>query len=72
MATLGSDHVSLKSDADHGEVSLTFDGEAYTRTLERRDGTVIFDGDLYLEDTELRSCSHSCSNPTRPVRRRLG
>ena len=52
MATLGSDHVSLKGDADHGEVSLTLDGETYTRTLERRDGTVVFDGDPYLEDTE--------------------
>ncbi|PSP72270.1 chromosome segregation protein SMC [Halobacteriales archaeon QH_9_66_26] len=52
MATLGSEHVSLKGDADHGEVSLTLDGETYTRTLERRDGTVVFDGDPYLEDTE--------------------
>ena len=52
MATLGSEHVSLKGDADHGEVSLTLDGETYTRTLERRNGTVVFDGDPYLEDTE--------------------
>ena len=52
MATLGSEHVSLKGDADHGEVSLTLDGETYTRTLDRRNGTVVFDGDPYLEDTE--------------------
>jgi len=52
MATLGSEHVSLKGDADHGEVSLTLDGNTYTRTLERRNGTVVFDGDPYLEDTE--------------------
>ena len=52
MTTLGSEHVSLKGDADHGEVSLTLDGETYTRTLERRNGTVVFDGDPYLEDTE--------------------
>jgi chromosome segregation ATPase len=52
MATLGSDHVSLKGDANHGEVALTLDGETYTRTLERRNGTVVFDGDPYLEDTE--------------------
>ena len=50
MATLESDHVSLKGDADHGEVALTLDGETYTRTLERRNGTVVFDGDPYLED----------------------
>ena len=52
MATLGSDHVSLKGDADRGEVALTLDGETYTRTLERRNGTVVFDGDPYLDDTE--------------------
>ena len=51
MATLGSDHVSLKGDADYGEVSLTLDGETYTRTLDRRNGTGVFDGDPYLEDT---------------------
>ena len=52
MATLGSDHVSLKGDANRGEVALTLDGETYTRTLERRNGTVVFDGDPYLDDTE--------------------
>jgi len=52
MATLGSDHVSLKGDADHGEVSLTPDNDTHTRTLERRNGTVVFDGDPYLKDTE--------------------
>jgi len=52
MAALGSERVSLKGDADHGEVELTLDGETYTRTLERRNSTVVFDGDPYLEDTE--------------------
>jgi DNA repair exonuclease SbcCD ATPase subunit len=52
MATLGSDHVSLKGDADHGEIALTLGDDTYTRTLERRNGTVVFDGDPYLEDTE--------------------
>ena len=52
MATLGSEHVSLKGDADYDEVSLTLDGETYTRTLEHRNGTVVFDGDPYLENTE--------------------
>ncbi|MGQ5517139.1 archaea-specific SMC-related protein [Halococcus saccharolyticus] len=52
MATLGSERVSLKGDADHGEVELTLGDDTYTRTLERRNGTVVFDGDPYLEDTE--------------------
>ena len=52
MATLESDRVSLKDDADHGGIALTLDGETYTRTLERYNGTVVFDGDPYLEDTE--------------------
>jgi ABC-type phosphate transport system auxiliary subunit len=52
MATLGSEHVSLKGDADHGEVTLALGDDTYTRTLERRNGTVVFDGDPYLEDTE--------------------
>jgi len=52
MATLGSEQVSLKGDADHGKVALDLDGETYTRTLERRNCTVVFDGDPYLEDIE--------------------
>ncbi|EMA48430.1 archaea-specific SMC-related protein [Halococcus salifodinae] len=52
MATLGSEHVSLKGDADHGEVTLTLGNDTYTRTLERRNSTVVFDGDPYLEDIE--------------------
>jgi predicted nucleic acid-binding Zn-ribbon protein len=52
IATLGSERVSLKGDADRGEVELTLDGDTYTRTLERRNSTVVFDGDPYLEDVE--------------------
>ena len=40
MAGLGSENVSLKGDADEGEVTLEFDGETYTRRLHRRNGTV--------------------------------
>jgi len=53
MAGLGSDSVSLKGDADEGRVELSVDGETYTRTLTRRDGTVVTDGDPYLDDPEL-------------------
>ena len=53
MAALGSESVSLKSDASRGSVDLTMAGETYTRTLERRDGAVISRGDPYLETPEL-------------------
>ncbi len=50
MAALGSDRVSLKADADEGHVELELDGETYTRHLRRRNGTVVTDGDPYLDD----------------------
>ncbi|WP_226007018.1 archaea-specific SMC-related protein [Natrinema salinisoli] len=53
MAALGSRRSSLKGDADTGSVELTFDDERYTRSLERRNGEVVFDGDPYLENPEL-------------------
>ena len=53
MAAIGSDRPSLKGDADRGRVELVVDGAQYTRTLDRRDGTVSFGGDPYLEDPEL-------------------
>ncbi|WP_247730594.1 archaea-specific SMC-related protein [Halovivax limisalsi] len=53
MAALGSEKGSLKSDADEGAVSLSIGDETYTRTFERRNGTVRTDGDPYLEDGTL-------------------
>jgi chromosome segregation ATPase len=53
MAVIGSDNVSLKGDADKGLVSLTLDGEEYTRNLARTDGTVTTSGNPYLEDPEI-------------------
>jgi peptidoglycan hydrolase CwlO-like protein len=50
MAALGSDNVSMKADADEAHVELTIDGETYTRTLQRRNGTVQTSGDPYLDD----------------------
>lgn len=52
MAALGSDDVSLKADADAGRVELAVAGERYTRTFERRDGTVVTGGDPLLDDSE--------------------
>ncbi|MXV60750.1 AAA family ATPase [Natronorubrum sp. JWXQ-INN-674] len=53
MAAIGSDRPSLKGDAETGRVELSLDDEEYTRTLERHDGTVTFDGRPYLADPEL-------------------
>ncbi|ADB62952.1 Kinetochore-Ndc80 complex, subunit Spc25 (plasmid) [Haloterrigena turkmenica DSM 5511] len=53
MAALGSERVSLKADADEGHAALEFGDEIYRRTLERRNGTVVTDGDPYLKDPEL-------------------
>lgn len=50
MAALGSDNVSIKADADEAHVELTIDGDTYTRTLQRRNGTVQTSGDPYLDD----------------------
>jgi len=50
MAAFGSDRGSLKADADSGRVELTYDGETYTRTFERRNGNVVMGGNPYLDD----------------------
>ncbi|ELY49434.1 archaea-specific SMC-related protein [Natronorubrum sulfidifaciens] len=53
MAALGSNQVSLKADAAEGSATLEFGDETYRRTLERRNGTIVTDGEPYLEDPEL-------------------
>ncbi|WP_302082375.1 archaea-specific SMC-related protein [Salinibaculum rarum] len=53
MAALGSEHVSLKGDAEEGHVSLQIGDTEYTRDLERRADTVALGGDPYLDDPEL-------------------
>ncbi|MEF8785284.1 MAG: archaea-specific SMC-related protein [Haloarculaceae archaeon] len=53
MAALGSEHASLKGDADHGHVSLQIGDQEYTRELERRADTIALGGDPYLDDPEL-------------------
>jgi len=50
MAAVGSEAVSIKADADEAHVKLTIGGKTYTRTLKRRNGTVIISGEPYLED----------------------
>ena len=53
MAGLGSPDVSLKGDADEGQITLKIGNEEYTRTLERQGDSVRLGGDPYLENTEL-------------------
>ncbi|MDG5757996.1 chromosome segregation protein SMC [Natronococcus sp. A-GB1] len=53
MAALGSDRASLKADAKVGEAVLEFGDETYRRTLHRQNGTVVTEGDPYLEDPEV-------------------
>jgi len=53
MAALGSERASLKGDAEAGSATLEYGGERYVRRFERRDGSVVFHGDPYLDDPEL-------------------
>ncbi|WP_144906572.1 archaea-specific SMC-related protein [Halobellus captivus] len=53
MGAVGSDNVSLKADADEGEVHLELDGDTYTRTLSRQGGQVTKKGEPYLDDPML-------------------
>lgn len=52
-AVLGSDDVSIKADAEEARAELRLDGERYTRTLHRQNGSVSLDGEPYLERSTL-------------------
>jgi chromosome segregation ATPase len=59
MAALGSEHVSLKGNAEEGHAELTVGDSTYMRTLERTNGTTATsspststDGKPYLEGTD--------------------
>jgi chromosome segregation ATPase len=53
MAALGSEDISLKGDAEIGQVLLELGGDTYTRRIERQAGDLVFDGDPYLEDPDV-------------------
>ncbi|MCH7661235.1 MAG: chromosome segregation protein SMC [Euryarchaeota archaeon] len=53
MAAMGSDRASLKGDAEHGHVEVDIGGKQYTRTLARKNGTVTFGGEPYLDRPQL-------------------
>jgi predicted nucleic acid-binding Zn-ribbon protein len=53
IAALGGDSATVKGDAEQGHVELTIGDRTYSRTLTRTDGTVVTDGDPYLEDPTL-------------------
>lgn len=52
-AACGSQNVSIKSDADRAEVELAVGDRTYRRTLTRKNGTVVADGEAYLDDPKL-------------------
>lgn len=49
-AALGSESASLKGDSDEGYAELTIGGETYFQRAERRNGSVHWEGDPYLDD----------------------
>ncbi|AGB39799.1 archaea-specific SMC-related protein [Natronococcus occultus] len=53
MAALGSDQASLKADSKEGQAVLEFGEETYQQTLHRRNGTIVTEGDPYLDDPEI-------------------
>ncbi|WP_246989684.1 archaea-specific SMC-related protein [Halorientalis marina] len=53
MTAVGSNDVSLKGDADEGEVELTLDGETYNRTLQRGNDALQLDGNPFLDDSTV-------------------
>jgi uncharacterized coiled-coil DUF342 family protein len=52
ICAMGSDQVSLKSDADEGRVEMTLGDTTYRRTINRTEDGVSFEGDSYLDDPE--------------------
>ena len=52
MLALGSDHATLKGDADRGEVELSIGDDTYTRTMTRKENTIALAGEPYLDDPE--------------------
>ncbi|ELY59270.1 Kinetochore-Ndc80 complex, subunit Spc25 [Natronococcus jeotgali DSM 18795] len=53
MAALGSDQASLKADSKEGQAVLEFGEETYQQTLHRRNGTIVTEGDPYLDNPEV-------------------
>ncbi len=53
MASLGSNNVSMKGNADEAYSQLKVEGNSYSRELTRKGSTFQFDGDPYLEDATL-------------------
>ncbi len=51
MGVLGSNNVSLKGDCEEGHISLTLEGETYTRTLSRAGGDIQYGGNPFVADS---------------------
>ncbi|MFB6160236.1 MAG: archaea-specific SMC-related protein [Haloferacaceae archaeon] len=67
-ASLGGTAGALKSDADSGRVEVTIDGETYTRTFSRHNGTVATGGDPYTDEAAVVD-QFACLLRENPVRR---
>lgn len=51
-AALGSEHVSLKGDASHGRVELSWNGETYVREITDSDGSLQLSGEPMLTGSD--------------------
>lgn len=51
-AALGSEHVSLKGDASHGRVELSYNGETYVREITDSDGTPKLSGEPMITGSD--------------------
>jgi DNA repair exonuclease SbcCD ATPase subunit len=52
MGGMGSMDISLKGDRDEAEIRVATPDGMYTRSIERRDGSLSFSGEPYLDDPE--------------------
>lgn len=53
MAAFGSERSTLKGDADEGRVEVEAGDASVSRRLRRQNGSVVFEGEAFLEDPEL-------------------
>jgi len=53
MAGLGSDQATIKADSEEADIELTIGETIYTRRFTRHNGTIVSDGDPYLDDPTL-------------------
>lgn len=50
---LGGKQASLKTDAEHGKIELTIDGQTYNREYYRQETGIVTEGEEYTDEREL-------------------